>query len=350
MCKEYSTAKWLFVGASFWCSATSAGVWTVAPGLELQETYTDNVELSAPGLEKSEYITSIVPTLGVIGQGGNFEFSLDYRLERLLYSDNAEFDNTYHQLQSMFKSELVDETFFVEMDGRLDQQIIDPQEPVASSNVFVTGNRTNVVGFSVSPYFNTKHSDGSQILIRPTFGWNKYEDLENLDNKISRYEFLYQQNRPENNHGWLFRINSTRVDYDNGNKTELGLVNLEGRVRIYRRLNLVAGIGYEDNEYDRIVSQQSIDGSNWTLGLSWRPSRRTSIEMHVGERFFGSTGSFSLNRRGRNSQWNIFYEESVDAGGQATTSTSSVLDSGIVPDPEVSIVERLSFDYSYDLS
>lgn len=348
MRRNCSTAKWLFTSVYFWHSVAIAAVWTIDPGLELQGIYTDNVFLAASGLEETDVIAGIAPTLGINGQGAKSEFGLDYRLEKYFYSENSSQDSTHHQLQTTFHREFVDDILFFDLEGALTQQIIDPLQSSSASNAYVTGNQTDALGIIISPYLNTLHSDGSELLLRPTLGINKYDEVENSNNKRYQYELLYKQSRPEDNHGWLIKFDSTQVVYDNGDKSDLGSVNLEGHVKMYQRMNLIAGIGYEDNEYAQATGGGEIDGSNWTVGVSWRPNRRTLVDARVGERYFGSTGSFNLSRSARHSQWGLSYEETVDAGGQVSATIVPTPIGQRVADAEVSIIERTSANYSYD--
>ena len=59
MRRTSSIAKWLLISMSFWCVSTSAAVWTIDPGLELLGTYTDNIELAAPGIEEYEFVMTL---------------------------------------------------------------------------------------------------------------------------------------------------------------------------------------------------------------------------------------------------------------------------------------------------
>ena len=50
-------------------SHTGAAEWKITPGLDLKETYTDNVRLAPPGHEKSDFITQVNPGISQSGTG-----------------------------------------------------------------------------------------------------------------------------------------------------------------------------------------------------------------------------------------------------------------------------------------
>jgi uncharacterized protein (PEP-CTERM system associated) len=67
-------------------------------------------------------------------------------------------------------------------------------------------------------------------------------------------------------------------------------------------------VGEEWNEYTSVTET---DGSFYSVGFGWAPTRRTSIEASVGERYFGRTYSLSGSHRTRMSTMEVGYFEDV---------------------------------------
>ncbi|OZA14306.1 MAG: hypothetical protein B7X94_01170, partial [Hydrogenophilales bacterium 17-62-8] len=75
-----------------------------------------------------------------------------------------------------------------------------------------------------------------------------------------------------------------------------------------RKFRVFGTVGQDWNDY---LSTSGTDGSSWSAGLGWSPTRRTSVEASFGERYFGNTYSLSASHRTRISQWTASYSENV---------------------------------------
>lgn len=139
-----------------------------------------------------------------------------------------------------------------------------------------------------------------------------------------------------------------------GGWTEQNISNLDQRIRdrhvradvtvpVSPNVAVVGGVGYEDVEVSsrdarrdgagnpivgpdgRYVTDESAprqiayqtDGLIWDAGVLWRPSRRTSLEAHVGRRYGSMTyfGSFSYQPNSRTSMAVAVYDNVTSFGG-----------------------------------
>ena len=117
-------------------------------------------------------------------------------------------------------------------------------------------------------------------------------------------------------------------------------------------LALVGGVGYEDVEISsrdvlrdgdgnpivgtngRYVTDKSeprhiaydVDGLIWDAGVLWRPSRRTSLEAHVGRRYGATSvyGTFAYSPNTRSSINVSVYDNVAGFGGQLTDALASL--------------------------
>jgi Uncharacterized protein conserved in bacteria (DUF2320). len=87
-----------------------------------------------------------------------------------------------------------------------------------------------------------------------------------------------------------------------------------------RKFRVFGSVGQDWNEY---LSSTGTDGSSYSVGVGWAPTRRASVEASVGERYFGNTFGFSGNYRARRSNWNVRYSEDVSDITQQFLSESS---------------------------
>ena len=63
------------------------------------------------------------------------------------------------------------------------------------------------------------------------------------------------------------------------------------------RLSLVGTGGREENSYQRAAGSRVPEGTFWSAGIYWVPTRRTSVELRTGRRFFGRTALANISYR-----------------------------------------------------
>jgi len=86
-----------------------------------------------------------------------------------------------------------------------------------------------------------------------------------------------------------------------------------------RKFRLIGSLGHEWVEYHSATAAvNDRDDPSWSAGFSWSPSRRTSLEATMGERFSNETYYVSAQHRTRISTWNLSYAEDLSDISQAT--------------------------------
>ncbi len=125
---------------------------------------------------------------------------------------------------------------------------------------------------------------------------------------------------------------------------------LDATLPVSPTLAVVGGIGYEDIEISqrsplldedgvpvirrgRFVTDKSsprallydFDGIIWDVGVLWRPSRRTSLEVRVGRRYGSMTYQGSFSWQGRDSYFGLIVFDGVESFGRLITSDVAAL-------------------------
>eukprot|EP01032_Pedospumella_encystans_P029152 gene29152-32925_t len=75
------------------------------------------------------------------------------------------------------------------------------------------------------------------------------------------------------------------------------------------QLMLTVTGGYDEYDYQSLGGVTK--GKNWSVGGSWRPSGRTSVQLNVGKRYFGDSYFLAANHRTRTSVWSLTYSDAV---------------------------------------
>lgn len=325
-------------------SHAGAADWKITPTLSLQETYTDNVTLAPPGLEKSDFITQINPGISLTGTGSRLKLNASYVMQNLVYAEESSRNTMNHILNANANAELVENFFYLDGRAAISQQNISLLGPQAADNVNSTGNRTEVQTYSVSPYLRHSFGNFASTEIRYTHDEVSTGGSGLLNSQADRIQLSLNSGSAFNKLGWGLNYSNSETDYGNtaqtniqATKTEVVSGNLHYSVT--PKFRLTATGGYEKNDYDSIGEKP--DGSFWTAGFSWAPSARTSINASAGRRFFGDTYSLAASHRSRLTVWSVGYSEDITTTRSqflipATIDTASYLNqlwSASMPDP-----------------
>ena len=315
-------------------SHAGAAEWKISPSLNLKETYTDNVKLAAPGLEKSELITQINPGISLTGTGPRLKLNASYQMQNLVYAEESSHNTMNHMLNANANAELVDDLFFLDGRAAISQQNISLLGPQAADNVHTTGNLTEVQTYSVSPYLRHKFSNYASTEVRYTHDEVSTGGSGLSNSQADRIQVSLNSGSAFKTLGWGLNYSSGKTSYANTANTHPPAIDTEvlsGNLSypVTTKFRLTATGGYEKNNYISIGEKP--EGSFWSAGFSWAPSATTSVDASAGRRFFGDTYSIAASHRTRLTTWKLGYSEDVTSSRSqflipATIDTASFLD------------------------
>ncbi|HZV66187.1 MAG TPA: TIGR03016 family PEP-CTERM system-associated outer membrane protein [Telluria sp.] len=302
----------------------------ITPGVDLNETYTDNVRLDAKGFERSEFITEVAPSLSIVANSPRLKFQAAYQLQTYAYSDNK-VENTNQssrQLQAGGVATLLDETLFVDGTGSITRQSVSAFGPQASANLYSNANSSEVKSYRVSPYL--VHRFGASATVELRYA----HDLVNSQS-IGFGRSVGDDVSLSLTSGQAFRKLSWSAVYSHRNlndsiaqksTTENALLNL--RYRLSETFSLTGSGGYDKYDYQALGG--TTQGKSWSGGFVWTPSLRTSLQATAGKRYFGSSYSLAAMHRSRHTVWNLSYNDAVTTTREqfllpATVDTASLL-------------------------
>ena len=317
-----------------WHTTLFAAQWRVQPTLQLAETYTDNVALAPPGGEESEFVTQVNPGISLHGQGGRLKLDLNYVLQNAIYASDGNRNSSNHQLAAKGNAELVKNIFFVDARSSISQQIVDATGRVGLDNLNL-GNRADVFTYGLSPYLKLRLASYADAELR--FSDDR---VENQSSRVSDAESL--QYTAHINSGPRFARLQWDADYlqqdlnrKEKDNSHYQRANANVQYHFLSSWSLLARGGYEDNRLPRITDLHN--GSYWSAGLEWAPSRRfrasatkgennwdadlflqpiERTSLHVGYRerdvglIRGPSWNVSLSHRTRRTTWLASYTES----------------------------------------
>ncbi len=287
--------------------------WTVSPSVGVSATYTDNARQSASNPEDA-LILGVSPSVSLTSKGSRrVQATLQYGLNGVLRIGDDESDSLYHNLNALGRAELVEDFLFIEGNARVSQELVSLLGSPAGADVN-DSNRATVGTYSVSPYVQKRFGTFANAQARYTASGAIFENQASADaasNAFSagltsgtRFDDLswgvnYSIRRTENRDASIATYNTS---------TTFERASLSLGYALTRKFRVFGVYGHDWNDY---LSTTQTDGSFYNVGIGWAPSRRTSLEVSAGERYFGSTFGVTASHRTRMSRWTLRYYEDV---------------------------------------
>lgn len=293
--------------------------WTFTPNATVRETWTDNVMLAPQGQERSQFISELTPGFRLQNLGPRLDLRVNYNKHFYKYADDSlrgpggqEANSGQQSLQADLKAKLISEMLFLDSNASITEQGVSAFGPVVGGGVgnpFAPGISSEIKTWRVSPYllhrfgtqanaelryardkvtsdrsdFGTSTSDQVTLNLASgaayrSIGWNLYYARQNLEDSIAQ-----------------------------GSSSQNMLATLN---YLYSpQLTLTVTGGYDKYDYQSLGG--TTKGANWSVGGSWRPSGRTSVQLNVGKRYFGDSYFLAANHRTRTSVWSLNYSDAV---------------------------------------
>jgi hypothetical protein len=289
-----------------------AGEWTVEPSLEVAASYNDNIFLSPIGDEQSDYVGQINPAVRVDGQGRRANLELNAVMQNVFYSEYDEYDDTFWNLNALADAELISDLFFVDASLGHTQQFISRAAGIPADNITISENRTNLDLASVSPYFRKNIGSNVTGEFRLRGIWSDYEDELLTDSKEGSLHAELRNNESTGRTLWGIVYDYRQIEPETNLDSRLEIAIADLDYELTNQIGLLAGAGYENNEYDQIGGIRLQEGPVWFLGMRWSASRRNSLSFRVGERAFGKTMTFDWAHQASRWNWSINYIEQPD--------------------------------------
>jgi hypothetical protein len=280
-----------------------AGQWHATPELEVAETYTDNVDLNATGTgRKTDFITRISPGVQVTGKSGRTTLDLTYRLNYLIFARSDEDTDLRHFLDARGHSELIEDFFFLDLGGSVNQQFLDRGGAVSGNQDNATDNRRTVQNYNISPYIRRPLGTLATATARYRLSYVDVSGqasnnplLDVLSETVSHHGIVQLDSGPSFTRlGWSLSGSYTRDDRTQGRRdSERAIGRAEARYTVSQMLTLLGSVGYEEITDTSLLNDR--DGVTWDAGVTLKPGPRTVLTVRGGERYNEMNWSVVLN-------------------------------------------------------
>lgn len=288
--------------------AQSRGL-TLTPTLSIQQTVTDNVDLSATD-ERSEAITMISPGVSMTARSGRVQGSLTYSLNALVHARQSEKNSLQNALRASLKAEAVERHAFVDAEASISQQTVSAFGTQATPTGLVNDNSTEVATVSVSPSLVGNIAGIADVEAR--LSWSSSSSADTDLGDATDVSGLVSARGQQGLFGWGLSANRQINDFEAGRRTAQDAVTASLTYAFDPALQLSLRAGWEAQD---VLDAEQATSDTWGYGVGWQPTPRTSINLQIDRRFFGRAHSLSFSHRMKRSVWNYSDSRSISGGG-----------------------------------
>lgn len=331
----------LAICATLFSSSAFTAEWQFTPGVSLEETYTNNVEVT-----DAKEISSLVSQAGLLFDSQYksrlINFNLKSKSVYAFYSHDHDIDNDYHEVNSDFTAKLGDSglafisSFSVQNQARnsarnaladivsadtvrvenyssgLRYNVTNSEFQIASSIQYTTINTEDKIGEQDGFLANLNSQNGNSA---DYIFWNlqsNFQERKNNGQKSKQYQAEIKIGWITN---WHFNPFIRYYDEDNSGNIANSDSNESNSYGIGIRW-LVTPRMFLDLSYNNPIDDAvDIDGKEQKeyldATLNWQPTARTSLQASYSQRFFGDTYRFSFTHKNRRLTNSINYDERV---------------------------------------
>lgn len=287
--------------------------WDIEPSVGAAATYTDNARQSATNPEDA-LILSVTPGFTLRSKGSRrVQATVQYGLRSVARFEEDSSTDLNHNLNAIGNAELVEDFLFIDGSARVSQELISLLGSPADADVN-DSNRATVGTYSVSPYVQKRFGTFANAQARYTASGAIFENQAAADSSVNSFTAGLTSGTRFNDFSWGVDYSLRKAENRNaataGANTDTTFERASATVSyaLTRKFRVFGTMGQDWNDY---LSTTETDGSFYSAGVGWSPTRRTSIEVSAGERYFGNTFSFSGSHRTRSSRWTVRYSEDV---------------------------------------
>ena len=288
---------------------------TIRPLISMEEIYSDNINLSKSGKEKSAFVSEVSPGVSIIGRSALSTLNLNYRMQNLYNAGGKNSLNTNNQLQYNSHNTFVQNRLFLDSHSSISQQNTSNTQ-IAIDNISGTGNKTNVSTFGMSPYWTPRFGNYANGNLRLNFDTvttdssssnNSNSSLNALSDTVNIAEIIQLNSGTEFKRvNWNLSHNNTENYRSGGDNVKFQNSNAMVRTYLNRYFNIFAKGGYSNNSYQTTTNTNN-NGLFYTFGGQWNPSQYYSIEAGGGNNSYVTVNISPMQRL----SWNTTFRKNA---------------------------------------
>ena len=338
-CRAVASVLALIMGYTLAVPLAVGQAFRYSSGLSVDETFTDNVNLVPRSDAKSDFVTSITPSLSVNETGNRLKLNGFISLPILIYArTGSENDKVLPEVSLQGTAEVVEKLLFIDSAIYVTQQYDSPFGARPQSLVTATNNRFTTESYTVSPYLRGAKGDYNYELRDNNIWTTTSGSGASVVTALYANEIVGTASRNPVPVGWTLDYDRSDIKYPD---QQAFLTELERARAVWEadpQIEFSAGGGYEYNRF----ALTTYKGAIYNVGFRWRPTERTNVNAELEHRYFGASYHFAFDHRTPLSVWSLHASRDATTNPQqlATlpggSSTSALLNQLLllsIPDP-----------------
>jgi len=304
--------------------AQHSGRWKIQPKVSATQIYSDNIRLASSKSGKgpdAAFLSAITPNI-VIQHDGKSRFLLNYSAQGLFYNGTDIGNRLNQRMQMTSHTPLLENSLFLDSTSTMGQYNVSSGARTALDNFSATNGIRNFRTLRLSPYWTPHFGGYADGLVQITYTQNSAGSGLGSDS-FGQTVYLGNQ-KQQDTVTWRANIfnqtihrDTTRLQSGQGQDVRYRNYNAEIGTRLNEHVRPFLRAGYFDNNPGTSSQVSRVrNGSYWTAGVEWKPSRKLTMQAEYG------INNYSLGLR-----WNpdtrtclqIMYRDSEVGGAYGNT-------------------------------
>lgn len=296
--------------------ASNLRVW-IEPRVSAGVTLSSNGGLDSTN-PQSEQVLTVSPGVLVVMNTPRVRGSIDYSLTALHHAQGSSSDSVRHALNANANVNAWDNRAFVDVSGVVADQRVSAFGAQAGGG-FSDTNRSQTSNFRFSPYLRGSLAGAAEYELR--YGvQSSRTDVDSRSDVLLQDISFRLSDQGTQVLGWSLDASAQSSDYSLGRETRSDRIRGELSYAVTPQLMLSLQAGRESNDVITL-SRESYNSTG--VGLDWRPSPRTRLNLGLEDRYFGRGHNLSLEHRTGRTVWRIADTRDV-ANSPLSSATASL--------------------------
>ncbi len=305
--------------------------WRFVPSLSLDETYSDNINLSSRGNELSEFVTTVTPGLRISRASPRVNLAFDYQPQFIYYARGTNGSGIRNFLDATANVTVIENLLFFDASSSITQQNISPFGTQAANTFNGSANRAESRTVSFGPTLRSRYGQDLQYDAGYRYQASNSDNSAYASNHTSVFFADFQSSTSFRDVGFGGNVNRTDQAYGGANEIVTETIGGTLTYVVAPTFHLRGNVGYDRNTYPT-TGQADLKGPSYSGGFDWQPDHHSSLNVQVGHRYFGPTANISLQHTTPRYALSAVYTR------DQTTSTGSGL--SLVADPNYALFDQ----------
>ena len=305
--------------------------WRFTPSIGLDETWSDNINLAPAGSARSDFVTTISPSLRLTRYGPRLTVNFVYNPQLLYYARGSYGSQLRNNLAAIANAALIENLLFFDARVSVTQTNVSPFGTLAADSVNGSANRAESRSYSLGPTLRSHFGKDLSYSAGYHYTGSSANNNAYAANHSTAAFAEIESGTTYADVGYGADVSRSDQTYGSAGQIVQETAGATLTYVLTPTIHLRGRLGYDRNSYPT-TGQPDLKGPSYSGGFDWNPSQHTQFSAQVGHRYFGPTANISLRE-----STNRF---SVAARYIRDQTTSSGAGLALVADPNYALLDQ----------